>query len=159
MNISIVLVLLSVWFQGTAIPYKPFDEFEIQVDFNFKQRNAPNNNTVEMVETREDRIRSQNSTALRPYLILNLKLLKLSEEEVRAKATDNLGHIVFSKKVKVDDLLKIDMGFIDDVKGKITAHDMVILFSSKDRKDISQIHLHIKENGTFVVNDEIRGKF
>ncbi|KAH0533960.1 hypothetical protein FGG08_007428 [Glutinoglossum americanum] len=143
----------------TETPYKPSEEFQIQVDFQFKQRNNTSANTVEFVETDVQRAKNQSSTGLRPYLILNLKFLKLSDQEVKVKAVNNVHHVLFNKKIKLEDTYKIDMGFTDDVKGRVTPHEVNIVLSSNDKKETSRIRLFIKDDGTFVVNGEARGKF
>lgn len=159
MNISIALFFLAFLFQNQEVPHKPFDEFEVQIDFQFKQRSGLDANSVDFTETVEEYNKKKYGAGIRPYLILNIKLLKLSDLEVKARAVNNLGKILFNKKVVTDDFLKIDLGFTDDVKGHVSAHEVEIIFSSKERKATSRIRLFVKEDGTFLVNSEVRGKF
>ena len=56
-------------------------------------------------------------------------------------------------------VLKIDFGFIADVKEKLTAHEYTVFMVSPERKKVSRIHLFIDAEGNFVVNDQRRGKF
>ena len=51
------------------------------------------------------------------------------------------------------------MGFTDDVKAHVSPYEISIIFASKEKKEISRIHLLIQEDGTFLVNGEKRGKF
>jgi|SRR6478735_6487079 len=145
-------------FQG-AVPYKPSAEFEIQVDYQFKQRNSISATTIDFTETVSDLEKKRNSGGVRPYLILNLKLLKLSDQEVKARAGNNLDRSLFSKKVKEGDLLKIDMGFTDDVKDRVGAYEVTVDFLSPNKTETSRIHMFVKEDGTFLVNGEVHGKF
>ena len=156
MNVSLFFLVLAAWIQVQVVPDKPKDEFEILVDFQFKHRNATNANTVEFVDTEA---RTQSSSSLRPYLILNLKFLKLSDQEVKVRAINNTNHTMFNKKAKENEPYKIVMGFTDDVKGRVTPHEVIITLSSIDKKETSQIHMTILESGAFMVNGELRGKF
>ncbi|MEK6781792.1 MAG: hypothetical protein AABY93_08795 [Bacteroidota bacterium] len=159
MNVSVVFNFFAIIFQGTEAPYKNFDEFEIQIDYQFRQKSAPDVNTLDFVETQQERDKKQASSGIRPYLILNLKLIKLSDLEVKAKAVNNIGRLIFSKKVKSGDLIKIDMGFTDDVKDRVGPYEINVLFSSREKKETSRIHMFVQEDGTFLVNGVVRGKF
>lgn len=159
MSVSVAFYFIAFFFQGTEVPYKPSEEFEIQVDYQFKQRPAANANTIEFAETHEEHNKKQYGGGIRPYLILNVKLLKLSDVEVKVRAVNNVDRAIISKKVRVGDLLKIDMGFTDDVKDRVGAYSIFIVFSSAEKKETSRIHLFVQENGTFLVNGEVRGKF
>ena len=159
MNILAAFYFFTFIFQSSEVPYKPSKEFEVQIDFQFKQREGLNANSIDFTETVDEHNRKKYSGGIRPYLILNVKLLKLSELEYKAKANSNLGRVIFNKKVSPDDLLKIDLGFTDDVKSHVSAHEVEILFFSKEKKEITRIHLLVQENGTFLVNGEMRGKF
>lgn len=156
----LLIFLLSFLFQDKKeVPYKPFSEFEILIDYKFKQRPGVDRYKVDYSETREDREKNQFQGAPLPYLVVSIKLLKLSEEEVKVKAINNLGHNVFSKKAELDTPVKIDVGFTDDAKDRVTPYEFTITFLSLKKKETSRIHMFIMEDGTFVVNNEKRGKF
>jgi DNA helicase TIP49 (TBP-interacting protein) len=157
-----MITLLPFFFmllQGTEVPYKPYDEFEVQIDYQFKQRNAINTNTVDLVETVAEADKKRYGTGIRPYLILHLKLIKLSDQEVKAQVGNNFDRTIFNKKVKVGDLVKIDMGFTDDVKDRVGPHEVKVIFFSKERKETSRINMFVQEDGTFLINGQVRGKF
>ena len=141
------------------VPNKPWNEFELQIDYQFKMRPASSANTIDFVETQEEHDKKQYGIGLRPYLVLNLKLIKLSDQEVKVRAVNNLDRVIINKKVKAEEILKIDMGFTDDVKAHVSPYEISIVFASKEKKEISRIHLLIQEDGTFLVNGEKRGKF
>lgn len=158
MKLALLLGLLG-FVPQTEVPYKPSGEFQIEVEYKFKQRPLVDNSaSVNFDETRKDHDRKQTS-ALLPYLVLKLKLLKLSEEEVRIKGVDNMGDVRITKKAELDRMYKLDLGFTDDMKDKVTANEYTILFMSLERKEHSRIHLFVGEDGTFLVNGEKRGKF
>lgn len=158
MNSSLFLVLLA-FVQQKEVPYKPFNEFQIEVEYKFKQRPLKDNAaSVDFEETRKDHDRKQSSAVL-PYLVINLKLLKLSVEEVKIRCVDNMGDVRLTKKAELARQYKLDLGFTDDMKDKVTANEYTILFLSSDRKESSRIRLFVGEDGTFLVNGEKRGKF
>lgn len=158
MSVSFTLVLLPFLFQK-EVPYKPFSEFQIEVEYKFRQRPLVDKSaSIEFEETRKEHDRRQ-SLALLPYLVINLKVLKLSGEEVRIRGVDNMGDVRLTKKAELDRFYKLDLGFTDDVKDRVTAHEYTINFLSSERKEQSRIHLFVGEDGTFLVNGEKRGKF
>ena len=159
MSILIALYFLSSFFQGTEVPLKPKDEFEVLIDYQFKQRPATDPYTVDFTETKEERTKKQYGGGIRPYLILTIKLVKLSDQEVKVRALNNDGKLILNKKVSTDDFLKIDMGFTDDIKDRIGSYEINVFFSSREKKETSRINMMVEENGNFMVNGEIQGKF
>lgn len=155
----LIFLLLFLPQEKKEAAYKPFSEFEVLIDYKFKQRPGVDRYKVDYFETREDRERNQFHGAPLPYLIVSFKLLKLSEEEVKVRAVNNLGHTVFSKKAELETPVKIDVGFTDDVKDRVTPYEFTITFLSQKKKETSRIHMFILEDGTFVINNEKRGKF
>lgn len=159
MSISIAFHFLIYFFQGTEVPFKPKDEFEVLIDYQFKQRPATDPYTVDFTETKEDRTKKQYGGGIRPYLILTIKLVKLSDLEVKVRALNNDGKLILNKKVSADDLLKIDMGFTDDIKDRVGPYEVNVMFYSRDKMETSRIKMLVEENGNFLVNGDIRGKF
>ncbi len=94
-----------------------------------------------------------------PYVIVHMKLLKLSEDEVRIKIVTNLGKTIFVKKVTQGDSFKLDLGYTDDMKDRVTAYSYSIVFMNKERVGVRIINLEVQEDGTFLMNGEKRGKF
>ena len=159
MSISITLYVLAYFFQGAEIPFKPKDEFEVLIDYQFKQRAATDPYTIDFTETKEERTKKQYGGGIRPYLILSIKLLKLSDKEVKVRALNNDGKLILNKKVSTDDLLKIDMGFTDDLKDRVGPYEINLIFYSRDKLETSRINMLVEENGNFLINGDIRGKF
>jgi len=157
--ISIALYFLVYFFQGTPVPYKSKEEFEVFIDYQFKNRSATDALTVDFSETKEDQDKKRYGAGVRPYLILNMKIIKLSTEEIKVRATNTEGRTVYNKKVSEGDMVKFDMGFTDDIKDRVGPYAVTVIFSSKEKKETSRIYLYVHEDGTFLVNDEIRGKF
>jgi len=159
---NLVLFFLIAFLQETEVPFKLNDEFEIQIDYQFKQRSNTSTNsnyTIDFVETVKEQEKKRYNTGIRPYLLLNVKINKLSDQEFKMKASNNVGRTLYNKKVEAGDVLKIDMGFTDDVKDRVGPYEVTIVFSSKEKKEISRIHMFVQEDGTFLVNGQVRGKF
>jgi len=142
----------------TDIPYKDAGEFTAELKYEFKQRSGGDPYTVNFTDTQKD-LERKSSNAMLPYLVVHLTLTRLQPNEVRVRAEDNLRKTLFQKKAEIGQVIKIDMGFTDDVKDRVTAHDFVVLLLSADRKPTSRIRLWVEEDGTFFINDEKRGKF
>jgi hypothetical protein len=151
------LSLCLLLFQLTDLPYKPKEEFEIKLDYKFKQRPSSDRTVVHMDETvgeKEKRI----STDMLPYLILNVKVLKLNEE-VKMKISNNLGQRVFSKKVEEGTIVPLDVGFTADIKDRVSPHEYILTFVNAEKNATSRIVIFVDKDGSFLVNGEKRGRF
>lgn len=147
----VLFISLLLLFQKTEAPLKPNDEFEVKLDYQLKQKPISDRLSIDYYETKEG--------GMLPYLILNIRLLKLSDQEVKAKIVDAKGKLIFNRKASLNDVLKLDIGYTDDVKDRVTSYKFNIVFLSADKKEVSRIYILIEEDGTFLVNDEVRGKF
>lgn len=157
MKILISLFLFAFTLQET--PFKAKEEFEIKLDYKFKQRSADASaKSVYMDETNAERDR-RTSTALLPFLVLNVKMLKLPLAESRVKIGTNLNARVVTRKVSEGTTIPIEVGFTDDAKDRVSAHHYTLTFLSADKTEINKITIFIEEDGTFLVNGEKRGKF
>lgn len=139
----------------TEVPYKPKDEFEIKIDYQFKTR-APAEQKANVYEAES---REVKTGVILPYLVLKVNILALKNEETRVKITTNMKGGLTSKKIEVGSTLLIDVGFTDDAKDQVTANEFTLTFFDKDKKEVNRIFIKIEEDGSFYVNDEKRGKF
>lgn len=154
---ALITILLLVFLQ--EIPFKPKDEFEITLDYKFKQRGVDaSTKAVYLDETNKERER-RNSTALLPFLVLNIKMHKLPQGEVKVKIGTNLNGRVVNRKVSEGTTIPIEVGFTDDAKDRVSAHQYVLTFMTPDKSETNRIVIFIEEDGTFFVNGEKRGKF
>jgi hypothetical protein len=153
---SIFFFLILVLVQDVA--FKPSDEFELKLDYQFKPRPQRDISNVDIDDATRERI-ARGGSGILPYLILNLKLLKLADEEVRIQITSNLDRNGYSRKIQQGMIIPIIIGFTDDVKDKVVAHHYTIAFLSASKQLRSKIVILIEEDGTFLVNEEKRGKF
>jgi hypothetical protein len=166
MKFGTLLFLLWLSAQQTAIPFKPFEEFKLALEYSFKQRTTGasstttgNDATIVVNESTRDYNRRTGLSGPLPYLVVNLSLLRINEGEAKIRSVDGSGKVVLNKKIAADKVYKIDLGYTDDMKDRVTPHEYNIYILSADKKEVSRIHLFVKENGEFYVNDEMRGKF
>jgi hypothetical protein len=143
--------LLCVLFIQADIPYKPTEEFEIKLDYQFKQRPQ-----TDSYNSNGERIQS---SGVLPYLLLNVKIIKPGEGEMRYKVMSNVKGNLANRRVEAGAVYVIDVGFTDDVKDRVTAHEYTILFLSEKKEPLSKILISVAEDGTFYVNETKRGKF
>ena len=155
---SLILFLL-IALVTQSIPYKPNDEFEIKLDYQFKQRSFNNDNNVVNLDESRKEYEKRTSTDLLPYLILKIKFLKLSSDEMRVRITNNREKRITTKKALTDTVIPLDLGFTDDVKDRVNAHEYILTLLSPNKSETSRIVIHIEEDGSFFVNGEKRGKF
>jgi len=154
--LSFLLFVTLAWQE--VVPFKPSDEYEVIINYNFEERPAIDRTKIEYDVSTDERNRRAVSGPL-PYLKLQLKLLKLSNDEVKIKIVNSKGNLIYNRKATEDTIVKLDIGFIDDVKDRVTPYEFTALFYSDAKKTTSKIHLLIMEDGTFMVNDEKKGKF
>jgi hypothetical protein len=153
---KLVWLLFSLFLIQEQVPFKPKDQFEIGLDFKFKQRPPHDSNIVRLSETAADR--EKNSTSLLPYIYLNVKVLKLREEEVRLRVENNKGENLWSRKAEEGMSTKLDLGFTDDIKDRVASHEYIVYFLTKEKKRLSRIVIFFDKDGTYLVNEERRGK-
>lgn len=146
------LFLLSFLLVQEVIPYKPNNEFELKMDYQFKQRQLNNSKTLDYSEGRS------KSTGPLPYLGVELKILK-SSNEGKVRITDNMNSGSMTKKLKDDMIIKLDLGFTADMKDRVSAHEYTFAFLGEDNKQpLSKIVIFVEADGTLLVNGEKRGR-
>jgi hypothetical protein len=151
-------LLLSFFCVQDQVPFKPKDQFEIKLDFKFKQR--PQNPISSTLVDMDGDARKHPSTSdlLLPYLYLNVVVLKLDDLEQKVRVADNKGITMLNKKAESGMIAKLDLGFTDDIKDRVSSHEFVVSFLTKDKKHLSRIVIFFDEDGTYIVNGEKRGK-
>jgi hypothetical protein len=134
-------------------PLKANDEFELKIDLQFKQRPKTDLNTVEL-----DKRTLPTSGMNAPYLYINLRILKPVAEEVRVKVVDNWNETLLSRKFDPSVLIKLNLGFTDDIKDRAAAHQYTVTFLNKEKAPLSKVEIFFEEDGTYIVNGQKRGK-
>ncbi len=152
MSMYLIIYFLLPLFIQEGVPFKPKDEYEFTLDYQFRNKAGVDRFEVDWSSTKK------YSEGTLPFVTIKIKLLKLSEEEERAKIITNLGHRIYSRKASLDNEIEIEMGFTDDLKDHISVFEYDVIFFSK-RNDVSRINLYVDEDGSFLINGEKRGKF
>jgi len=147
------LALLLVLFLQ-EVPFKSKNEFEIKLNYEFKQRPAPQAVKVSF----EKSVDSRDNQAILPYLALDINILSVGPA-TRVKFSNNSEGYTGSKKVKDGSQFHLVIGFTDDVKDRVTAHEHILTFIDNEKRELSRIVLFIDTDGTFLVNGEQRGRF
>ncbi|HEX5169386.1 MAG TPA: hypothetical protein VFW11_09440 [Cyclobacteriaceae bacterium] len=148
---KLIFLLYVLTFQDNT-PYKPNDEFELKMDYQIKQRSPTDSKVL-------DYSGLAKSTGPLPYLTLDLRILKINDGEDRVRITDNTNATMLNKKLKPGLVLKLDLGYTDDMKDRVTPYEFTVMLLNADNKEaVSQIVILIDEDGNFLVNGEKRGK-
>lgn len=151
---------LLVFLQSAEAPFKAADEYDIKIDIQIKPRPiAPGNSESKIDVTEPPSAREKREVGPSPYLVLNVKFLKLSDKEMKVRIIDGFGKMVYQKKLKEGGVIKLDVGFINDVKQGLVSGEYNITLLSADKKPSSRIHVVITREGRYTVNDVLCGKF
>ena len=155
----LILVIFGLLSLQEDPPYKPTDEFNLKLDFEFKDRGAGRDpNKIELNQTVREHEKSR-AGGLLPYLYINLQVLKQAPNEVRVKIVENSSKNVFNnKKFDTTTIMKLDMGFTDDIKDRVGAYEYRIYFLNDEKDPVSKIVIYFEQDGTYLVNGEKRGK-
>ncbi len=129
-------------------PYKAGAEYEANIDLSFREKPTKDINTFIYTDQKKE---TNGPVA---YLIIQFKLL-VSNNEVKLRIIG--GQKSSSSKIKVGEVKKIEMGFVDELKENESQLQLILLDDKK--KEISQILISIEKDGTFLMNGEKRGKF
>lgn len=149
-----LLPFLLLW-QTTEIPFRAKEDFQVELKYDLKQRPAKDPNKVNL----DVSVAERNSTGPLPYLTVNVKILNPKAEEIRFRCENNFGRSVFNKKAEKSLNYEIDMGYIDDLKDRVSAHGYTLYALTENKESINKIEFIVMEDGTFMVNGEKRGKF
>lgn len=148
------LISFLLLLQASDVPFRAKDDFQVELKYNLKDRPAKDATTVVW-----DADPGKKKTGLLPYLIVNIKILNPKAEEIRFRCQNNQGSVLFNKKAEKSLAYEIDMGYIDDVKDRVSPYQYTLYAMSEDKQAINKIELLVMEDGTFMVNGEKRGKF
>lgn len=153
-SVLLVFVTLSLCFLNQEVPFKPSDEFEVKLDYKFKERPPVEKPDYQAPTTSI----AQKASGPLPYLRTDIILKVQAAEEIRLRVINSDGITVANRKISSNEVIKIDWGFTEDVKDRISSHQYTIQFLNSDKKPVSQIVLIMEEDGTLLVNNSKRGK-
>ena len=151
-----IFILAFVFVQD--IPFKPREEFEIKLDYDFRPRPSVDHNTVNLGNSPRGSS-SKSSSGVLPYLTLRIKLLSLPEAKMKMRIATNLGDRPVYRKVNTGSEEELELGFTDDMKDRVTPHEYILTFLRSDKSAVDCIVIAVGEDGSFLVNGEKRGRF
>ncbi len=154
MNLFFLFVVLALP-QG-EIPYKPSDEFQVNIELKMKTRPSEYNGYI--YSPSGERLYRRGSEIL-PFLEATVVILKLQDDEAKVEITDMKGKIVMKRKTSPKLSIHIDIGFEEDLKNRTTQDETTLTFFSKEKKKVRKIVLNISSDGVFKVNGKWNGQF
>lgn len=152
------LLLSCLLFVQNDVPFKAKDEFEIKLDYQFKERGDYSSGTIVYSEKKRELDGNVTKTVL-PYVVVKLKLLKLNNETSFKVDTNIRSAFMIKKHIEIGKEYRMDLGFASDMKDHVTANEYIISLFSPEKEMVSKITIVVESDGTFKVNDEKRGKF
>ena len=138
--------------QDPKVPYLSLDDFDFELDYNFKTK--PYN--VKDVAYSEKEL--NNSTENLPYVKMKIMLKNTSEDQYKFKVITNKSETKLNRKLKGNDDFIIDMGFSDDIKDRVHAHQFSVIIYNKDKVPLSKIVIEFSTNGDMLINEKLMGK-
>jgi|GEM_PF-2068367 hypothetical protein len=154
MKLLFILILLS-GFQ-TEVPFKPSDEYDVSVDLKYKIK-ASTYPTSTFSGSGEPLDKSSATTL--PFLSVSISKIKIQNDEERVFAVEANGKSLYKKKASPNLLLRFEMGFVDDLKSKVSNNEITVYFLAKDKKKLRKILISISDKGVFEVNGKWHGQF
>jgi len=153
---KVLVVLFSFIFFQDEIPYKPSDEFQVNIDLKFKEKSSEYNpNSFDGNGERLDK----PEKGLRAFLSVTVTQLKIQSDEVKIIAVDSQGKILLKKKASPNLVLRFKMGFVEDLKNKRAPNGITVFFISPGKKELRKIVFEVSSNGIFAVNGQWHGQF
>ncbi len=149
---AVVVLVLSVFVQD--VPFKPSNEFEADVDLQFKTRPAAERPTYDVSG---NKIEQQHG--MLTFLSVAISSIQSPRGEVRFKAIDSGNKNVASKKISPNTSYRFDMGFIEDLKKGVSPNTITIYFLNDKKEEVNKVVLQVTATGDFLVNGEKRGQF
>lgn len=144
--------LFLAFFLVQDIPFKPNEEFEIKLDYQFKPRPMPDHNSVVVGE-----FQPRYGDVL-PYLTLDIHMLKLPGEKMRVRIERNMTDRPVFRKIDTETVLHLDLGFTIDMKDRVKDYQYTLTFVNADKQPVDKIVIRVEDDGAFIVNGEKRGK-
>ncbi|MCA6381538.1 MAG: hypothetical protein IM574_02145 [Cytophagales bacterium] len=135
------------------VPFMLADQFESKIDLAFKKRESSDAGTYTFSDGSQPKKTTDTPIA---FLSINFTLLR-AEGEVKVNVVNGRSERV--SKVKVGSPMKLEVGFIEDVKNNGEGVEINLIFLNDLKKPIRKVTFKIAEDGSYFVNGEKRGKF
>lgn len=138
------------------IPFKPADEFDIVLDYEFRER--PHVQPPVYLSTGQHQ--AVNRSGVLPYLTLQMTFHKLPEERMRMRVTaDHPQWRTTTRRIVTGETYPLTLGYIADMVDRVTAQMYTVTFLDANRNPVNCIVIRIADDGTFLINDEKKGRF
>ena len=138
------IFLLAFLFQQESVPFKPTEEFEIKLEYEFRKR-TPLSASEQMIREANQQPVKLNDASPLPYVILNLKIKEVSDQEVRLKVFQSDKPFFAKRKIEAGSEVKIELGFTDDMKDRVSAFEYTLYFLSEKKVEVSKIEIFVDE--------------
>ena len=153
---KLILLLLPLVILQDQVPYKPSDEFKVNIDLSFRVKGSSYLSPT--YSSNGERLDKANGTLL-PFLTVTVTEFKIQPDEIKIIAENSLGKTLTRKTISPNLQLHFEMGFVDDLRTKTSANEITINFLSRDKKELRKIVFNVSDTGVFTVNGEWRGQF
>lgn len=150
------IFIVACGFLQDTIPLKPNEEFEVRLDYQFKPRPASGAHTI---YPGNQQVTRSASTDVLPYLVLEIKMLAVPVGKARVAISNNMDSRSAYKRVAINSMLQLDLGFTDDMIDRVKPHEYTVTFLDDEKEPVNRIVISIGEDGSFFVNGEKRGMF
>ena len=149
----IVFTILSPTFcVQDDIAYEPKENFEFELDYQFKVKPPPDGDQVSLVEGTEYRAQPL------PYLKVKFSFSDFPGHYFRLKVVDSNGSVRKNKRLKLPETYILDMGYSDDLKDRVAPHKYTLFFVTREKEMISKVEVEVKEDGNLLLNGEFHGR-
>ncbi len=153
---KLLALLFALLFFQEPIPYKPSDQFQVNIDLKFKDKASgygPNefSNSGERLD--------KPKQGLKAFLSVSVTQLKIQVDEIKIMAIDSQGKTLLKKKAASTPELLFQMGFVEDLKSQAIPDEITIFFLSSEKKELRKIVFGVLPNGVFQVNGQWHGQF
>lgn len=110
-----------------------------------------------MDETRAEYLKRTSPDPL-PHLTLYLTVNETAANEARIRIMRD-GKVIFNnRKFETGKEIKLDVGFTDDAKDRVSGYEHVVYFLSADKAEVSRIVITINESGDYFINGQKMGR-
>jgi len=150
-----LFLLLFVGLQED-VPYKPDDEFLVNIDLSF--RNKESKYGLSTYNQNGERLDRVSETPL-AFLTVSVTQFKVQSDEAKVLCFDSREKLLSKKNVSADLVLHFDMGFVDELKKGSPGSQIIIYFQSEEKKKLRKITFAVTATGVFEVNGKWHGQF
>lgn len=155
MFLNFIFACLIILPQDTVY-FKTDQDFKVEIDIKYKGRIQSPNSFAYNNNVSNDRT---TRSGLLPYLKFKITVVKTGENEQRVKVLNDNDASIYKGKIESGSQFDIDVGYLDDIKKIGSPVNYFIYFLSAKKKSLSLVHIRILHDGTFLVNNSVRGKF